>query len=150
LSYDPDQIQVMYVTPHRWTPYFRLAADRRVIQLDQKKWDYKHQVLSTRYMSPWRVILWVKAIECVMQLRPRSLARLFFHPDRPIRDCIRWYYRVAKGVLRFEIFNFLWRDKHTPSGPTLAEFWGQPQDDEENALQLVPKRRNEIPLTSVR
>ena len=26
LSYDPDQIQMLYVTPHRWTPYFRLAA----------------------------------------------------------------------------------------------------------------------------
>jgi anaerobic magnesium-protoporphyrin IX monomethyl ester cyclase len=151
LSYDPDQIQVMYVTPHRWTPYFRLAANRRVIQLDQKKWDYKHQVLSTRYMAPWRVILWVKTIECVMQLRPRSLARLLFHPDRPIRDCIRWYYRVAKGVLRFEISNFLWRDQHEKHGPTLAQYWGAPQDAEENALSLVPKRPRsvEIPLTSV-
>src|SRR5216684_3874296 len=27
LSYDPDQIQMLYVTPHRWTPYFKLAAD---------------------------------------------------------------------------------------------------------------------------
>ena len=35
LSYDPDQIQMLYVTPHRWTPYFALAADRRVIQTDQ-------------------------------------------------------------------------------------------------------------------
>ena len=26
LRYDPDQIQMLYVTPHRWTPYFR---DRR-------------------------------------------------------------------------------------------------------------------------
>jgi len=31
LSYDPDQIQLLYVTPHRWTPYFHMAADRRVI-----------------------------------------------------------------------------------------------------------------------
>jgi len=28
LSYDPDQIQMLYVTPHRWTPFFRLAAGR--------------------------------------------------------------------------------------------------------------------------
>lgn len=143
LSYDPDQIQLMYVTPHRWTPYFRLAADRQVIQLDQKKWDYKHQVLSTRYMAPWRVFLWVKTIECIMQLRPKSLRRVLFHPDRPIRDCIRWYYRVAKGVLRFETANFLWRDKHVKQGPTLAEFWGEPQDAEENALTLVSKRNAE-------
>ncbi|BAR56752.1 Mg-protoporphyrin IX monomethyl ester oxidativecyclase 66kD subunit [Bradyrhizobium diazoefficiens] len=31
LAYDPDQVQLLYVTPHRWTPYFRLAAERRVI-----------------------------------------------------------------------------------------------------------------------
>ncbi|MHC2583848.1 anaerobic magnesium-protoporphyrin IX monomethyl ester cyclase [Bradyrhizobium diazoefficiens] len=30
LAYDPDQVQLLYVTPHRWTPYFRLAAERRV------------------------------------------------------------------------------------------------------------------------
>jgi anaerobic magnesium-protoporphyrin IX monomethyl ester cyclase len=25
-TYDPDQIQALYVTPHRWTPYFHVAA----------------------------------------------------------------------------------------------------------------------------
>ena len=60
ISYDPDQINALYVTPHRWTPFFRLAADRRVIQTDQRRWDYKHQVLEMRHMSPWRVIAWVK------------------------------------------------------------------------------------------
>ena len=138
LSYDPDQVQVMYVTPHRWTPYFREAAAREVIQLDQRKWDYKHQVLGTRYLKPWQVLLWVKWIECVMQLRPKSLARLF-HRDRPIRACIHWYYRVALGVLKYEIGNF-WRiDKHEKSGPTLAQFWGAPQDAEEEALRVVRK-----------
>jgi len=44
LSYDPDQIQMLYVTPHRWTPFFRIAADRTVIQANRSKWDYKHQV----------------------------------------------------------------------------------------------------------
>lgn len=146
LNYDPDQIQVMYVTPHRWTPFFREAKDRRVIQLDQRKWDYKHQVLSTRHMAPWRVLLWVKTIECVMQLRPKSLARLFHH-DRPIRACIHWYYRVALGVLKYEIGNFLRIDKHTQNGPTLVEFWGEPQDAEENALEHKAKRRGEIPLS---
>jgi anaerobic magnesium-protoporphyrin IX monomethyl ester cyclase len=66
LSYDPDQIQMLYVTPHRWTPYFRMAAERRVIQTDKRRWDYKHQVLATRHMPPWRVLIWVKFIEAVM------------------------------------------------------------------------------------
>jgi anaerobic magnesium-protoporphyrin IX monomethyl ester cyclase len=37
LAYDPDQIQMLYVTPHRWTPYFKLAAGRRVIQTDRRR-----------------------------------------------------------------------------------------------------------------
>jgi anaerobic magnesium-protoporphyrin IX monomethyl ester cyclase len=72
-SYDPDQVQSLYVTPHRWTPYFRLAAERRVIQTDRRRWDYKHQVLATRHMSPWRVLLWFKFTEMVLQCRPRAI-----------------------------------------------------------------------------
>ena len=34
IAYDPDQIQALYVTPHRWTPFFRIASDRTVIQTD--------------------------------------------------------------------------------------------------------------------
>ena len=58
LSYDPDQIQVLFAAPHRWTPYYRLESSRRVIQTDARLWDYKHQVLATRHMAPWRVMLW--------------------------------------------------------------------------------------------
>jgi anaerobic magnesium-protoporphyrin IX monomethyl ester cyclase len=145
LSYDPDQIQIMYVTPHRWTPFFRLAADRQVIQTDQRKWDYKHQVLATRHMAPWRVLLWVKSMELAMQLRPRSLRRLCAHPDIPIRDCIRWYYRVGRRVWFFEVRNFFLRDQRVKDGPTLAEFWGAPQDAEENAMQ-IPVRGKLIDL----
>ena len=73
LAYDPDQIQMLYVTPHRWTPYFRVAADRQVIQPDRRRWDYKHQVLATRHMAPWRVLLWFKFTEMVLQCRPKAL-----------------------------------------------------------------------------
>lgn len=107
LSYDPDQIQLLYVTPHRWTPYFRLAAERQVIQTDQQKWDYKHQVLSTRHMPPWQVLMWVKFIEAVMQLRPRSLRRVIAHHDLSIRDAMRWYYRIGRRVWFYEIGKFL-------------------------------------------
>src|SRR5436190_5830535 len=50
LSYDPDQLMALFVTPHRWTGYFRSAVRRRVIQLDTRRWDYKHQVLATTRM----------------------------------------------------------------------------------------------------
>ena len=48
LSYDPDQIQALYATPHRWTPFAREQANRRVIQTDLSRWDYKHQVLESQ------------------------------------------------------------------------------------------------------
>jgi anaerobic magnesium-protoporphyrin IX monomethyl ester cyclase len=127
LSYDPDQIQLLYVTPHRWTPYFHEAAGRRVIQPDISKWDYKHQVLATRHMAPWRVLLWVKFMEAVLQVRPRALRRVFAHPDWPFREAMKWYSRIGRRVWSHEIRNFLFRDRCRRDGPTLAEFWGRPQ-----------------------
>jgi len=128
LSYDPDQIQLLYVTPHRWTPYFQEASDRRVIQTDLAQWDYKHQVLATRHMAPWRVLLWVKLMEAVIQLRPRSLRRVLAHSDQAIRDAMKWYYRIGRQVWPYEIRNFLLRDHRQTDGPTLANFWGPLQD----------------------
>jgi anaerobic magnesium-protoporphyrin IX monomethyl ester cyclase len=134
LAYDPDQIQMLYVTPHRWTPYFHTAAARRVIQTDQRKWDYKHQVLATRHLPPWLVLLWVKLIEAVMQLRPRALWRLLTHHDLSIRDAIRWYYRIGRRVWPFEIWHFFFQDRPKRDGPTLAEFWCGIRNCEPGAL----------------
>jgi anaerobic magnesium-protoporphyrin IX monomethyl ester cyclase len=144
LSYDPDQIQALYVTPHRWTPYFRVAEGRRVIQTDQGRWDYKHQVLATRHMAPWRVLLWVKFIEAVVQLRPRALYRVFLHPDRDLRHAMRWYTQMGRRVWPFELRHFLFHDQRTARGPTVREFWGAPQDDEEQALAPVRIARSQV------
>jgi len=103
ISYDPDQIQSVYVTPHRWTPFFREAKHRRVIQADQRKWDYKHQVLSTRHVPPWRVFLWVKSIEFIVQSRPKALWRLLTYPDAKIRHAQRWYYQMGRRVWFHEL-----------------------------------------------
>jgi len=136
LSYDPDQIQVLFAAPHRWTPYYRAEAGRRVIQTDARRWDYKHQVLATRHMAPWRVLLWTKFIEAVMQLRPRALRRVLAHPDESILAAQRWYYRIGRQVWPHEIWNFFFRDQRLKNGPTLAEFWGPPQDAEEKAMEV--------------
>jgi anaerobic magnesium-protoporphyrin IX monomethyl ester cyclase len=48
LLYDPDLLNAMYVTPHRWTPFYRENVDRAIVQEDRSKWDYRHQVLGTR------------------------------------------------------------------------------------------------------
>lgn len=138
ITYDPDQITALYITPHRWTPYFRQTAGRRVIQLDQKKWDYKHQVLATRNMAPWRIILWVKLIEVLVQARPKVLWRTLFHRDPAYRHGMRWYARMGRRVWMHEWWNFLVRDRHVTKGPTLEEFWGAPQDHQEVPLQITP------------
>lgn len=127
LSYDPDQIQLLYVTPHRWTQFFSLSATRNVVQLDRRRWDYKHQTLATRHLPPWRVLLWVKFMEAVMQLRPRALRRVLAHPDPEFRHAMRWYTRIGRRVWPYEIWNFFLRDQHEKHGPTLEEFWGKAQ-----------------------
>ncbi len=143
LSYDPDQIQMLYVTPHRWTPYFRLAAGRQVIQPNRRRWDYKHQVLATRHMRPWRVLLWFKFTEMVLQCRPRAIWRVLFQRDARHRHAMRWYTQMGRRVWPHEILNFM-RDRLLKRGPTVAEFWGAPQDREEESMAATrPERRVE-------
>ncbi len=138
LAYDPDQIQALYVTPHRWTPYFRIAAERCVIQTDQRRWDYKHQVLATRHMPPWRLLLWVKLIEAAVQLRPRALFRTFFQRDARLRWAMHWYTQMGRRVWPYELKNFFLRDRRLTAGPTLRAFWGDPQDAEEQSMATLP------------
>lgn len=131
LAYDPDQVQALYATPHSWTPFARQEARHRVIQTDLSRWDYKHQVLESTHVPNWRVMLWVKFIEAVCQLRPRSLGRLFFHPQPLFRAGMRWYSNIGRRVWPYEIMQWLFRDRRTRQGPTLADFlqgaWTRPK-----------------------
>lgn len=140
LSYDPDQIQMLYVTPHRWTPYFKEAVDRAVIRTDRRKWDYKHQVLATRYMAPWRVLLWVKFTEVVLQARFKALWRTFLHPDPRIRQAMRWYAQMGRRVWFHEIARFI-VERPGRTGPSVSAFWGAPQDGEQESMLA---RRSEV------
>jgi len=146
LSYDPDQIQMLYVTPHRWTPYYRLAEHRKVIQTDRRLWDYKHQVLATRFMPAWRVLLWFKFTELVVQLRPKALWRVLLHPDPGLRHAMRWYTRMGRRVWPHEVLGFLFRDRRTSHGPSVGEFWGKAQDQEEESM--IPQTRARLPLAA--
>jgi anaerobic magnesium-protoporphyrin IX monomethyl ester cyclase len=136
LSYDPDQVQLLYATPHRWTPFYGTVENRRVIQADTTKWDYKHQVLETPGVAPWRVFLWFKTIEVLVQARPRVLLRLLFHRDPAYRHAMRWYTKIGRRVWFHEWFEFLFRTKHETNGPLLVEFIGPMFTDREYALAL--------------
>ncbi|MBA4387266.1 MAG: magnesium-protoporphyrin IX monomethyl ester anaerobic oxidative cyclase [Verrucomicrobia bacterium] len=142
LSYDPDQIQMLFATPHRWTPYYNEVTTRRVIQKDRSRWDYKHQVLATRNLAPWRILLWVKFIEAVMQLRPRALLRVLAHPDKALAAAMRWYYRIGRRVWPYEIWNFIFRDHREARGPTVSEFWGAPQEADPSHCEKPLLSRN--------
>ena len=139
LAYDPDQIQALYVTPHRWTPFFRIARQRTVIQRDTRKWDYKHQVLHMRYLRPWMLFFAVKAIEVAVQARPKALLRVLFHRDPEQRHSMRWYTKMGRRVWFREVWQFLFEDRRDGRGPTLEAFWGAPQDGEEESMVVARK-----------
>ncbi|HSL47407.1 MAG TPA: magnesium-protoporphyrin IX monomethyl ester anaerobic oxidative cyclase [Anaerolineales bacterium] len=123
LLYDPDQIQLLYVTPHKWTPYYEEIKDKQILQPDQSKWDYKHQVIAMEHVEPWQVILCVKLIEFIMQIRPRALKRLFFHEDARLRDAMHWYTNIGRKVWLHELFHFFFRDRSSKAPVRLSEFW---------------------------
>jgi anaerobic magnesium-protoporphyrin IX monomethyl ester cyclase len=90
-------------------------------------------------MAPWRVIAWAKALEAIVQLRPSALRRVLLNPDPHLGHAMRWYTEMGRRVWTFEVKNFLFRDERTEDGPTVAGFWGDPQDFEEEAL-VVPRK----------
>lgn len=122
MFYDPDQIQLLYATPHKWTPYFEEVKNLKIIIDDQRKWDYKHQVLASR-LKPWVVILYVKLIEVSMQARPKALKRLLFHPEARIRSAMRWYTAIGRRVWFHELFQFFFTTKRSKRNLTVNDFW---------------------------
>ncbi|MNQ40611.1 B12 binding domain protein [compost metagenome] len=124
LRYDPDQIQLIYATPHRWTPFFATVQHREVIQTDTRRWDYKHQVLAVQRVPAWRVFLWFKLIEVAMQARPLALGRILLHRDADFRHAMRWYSRIGRRVWFHEVAEFLRDLRRRRPGPSLREFLG--------------------------
>jgi anaerobic magnesium-protoporphyrin IX monomethyl ester cyclase len=135
--YDPDQIQLLYVTPHHWTPYFDEIKDAKVIQPDQRRWDYKHQVLALKHLRPWQVLLCVKAIEVLMQMRPKAIRRWLFHPEKRLRKAMFWYNNIGKRVWVHEIFQFFFREKRLRKGIPLVDFW-EHSDKAHHARKTAP------------
>ncbi|MES3025780.1 MAG: magnesium-protoporphyrin IX monomethyl ester anaerobic oxidative cyclase [Pseudomonadota bacterium] len=144
LKYDPDQIQMLYVTPHRWTPYFATVLERKVIETNTAKWDYKHQVLATERVPPWRILLWVKSIEVIMQMRPKAIMRILLGKDRHVRRGMRWYTRMGRRVWFSEIFEFMRTTRLSTGALTLRQFWGESLHHKEESM--VKRKRVTIPI----
>ena len=141
LSYDPDQIQMLYVTPHRWTPFYGENQRRDVIEGDQAKWDYRHQVLGTRYLRPWQIFLMVKATELAVHIRPRALWRLLFYKDRYQRRAYRWCFRNASLVWLAEIFEFFFRSTRLEEEQPLEDHAGAQFSFEAPLISSLPARK---------
>lgn len=123
--YDPDLLNAMYVTPHRWSDWTAENAGRTVIQKDRAKWDYRNQLLSSRHLSA-RAIFWmVKLMELAVHARPRALLRVLAHPDRELRAHLRWCFRYSFRVWRAEVAEFLRHPPDERSHLTLGEWFGR-------------------------
>lgn len=134
VNYDPDQIQLLYATPHRWTPFYNTVKSRKVLLTDTNQWDYKHQVLDNPHVPAWRIFLWFKLIEVFVQARPKVIARTLFHRDADYRHAMRWYTRIGRRVWFHEVFAFIFRRQHLKHPPTLAEFLGDSLAEREYVL----------------
>jgi anaerobic magnesium-protoporphyrin IX monomethyl ester cyclase len=141
LYYNPDLLNAMYVTPHRWTPFYGENQSRAVIEGDQAKWDYRHQVLGTRHLRPWQIFLMVKATELAVHVRPRALWRLLFYKDRSQRRAYRWCFRNAGLVWLAEIFEFLFRSSRLKEERALEDHAGAQLSFEAPLTSSLPVRR---------
>ena len=126
MAYDPDLLNAMYVTPHRWSDWTAANGARQVIQEDVARWDYRHQLLQTRHMAPWQVFAAVKLMEVAVHLRPRALWRVLTHPDRGLRRHLRWCFRNSARVWLAEVAEFIWHTRRPIRPVTLAQWFAPP------------------------
>jgi anaerobic magnesium-protoporphyrin IX monomethyl ester cyclase len=87
-------------------------------------------------MPAWRIFLWVKLVEAVLQLRPKALWRSWLQPDSVARAGMRWYTRMGRRVWPHEWIQFFLRERRTDRGPTLEQYWGAAQDHLEIPLRI--------------
>lgn len=88
--YDGDLLNAMYVTPHPWTPFGKESQSRDLVEPDQRKWDYRHQVLAEKHLKPWQLFLRVKWLELRFHLRPGRLWAMLRERNSFRRRQHRW------------------------------------------------------------
>jgi anaerobic magnesium-protoporphyrin IX monomethyl ester cyclase len=123
--YEGDWLNAMYVTPHDWTPFGRQALRGEVVEPDQTRWDYRHQVLGQRHLRPWQLFVWVKGVELWFHLRPRRLGAILGTRDRFRRHQMLWVLLHTGLVWAGEVLEFLRtalsRRGWTRPGPAAAD-----------------------------
>jgi anaerobic magnesium-protoporphyrin IX monomethyl ester cyclase len=111
----------MYATPHAWTPFAEEVRGRRVVQRDQAKWDYRHQVLAHDKLRPWQLFLAVKWLELCFHLTPRRLWSILRAGGRARRHQRSWVFRHIALVWVAEVIEFVRGTSFARTPVTLAE-----------------------------
>ena len=83
IYHDGDFVNVTYVTPHNWTQYGEQVKGHPLVHDDLSKWDYRHQVLAQKHLSPWKIFLAVKWLELRVHARARRLWAIWKTPAPP-------------------------------------------------------------------
>ena len=119
--YGGDYLNAMYVTPHAWTAFGEEVMGRRIVQLDQSKWDYRHQILAQKHLRPWQLFLATKWLELRFHLTPGRVWSMLAKGDRSMRRQRLWVFRHVAVVWLAEVFEFLFRISHASESVTLAD-----------------------------
>jgi anaerobic magnesium-protoporphyrin IX monomethyl ester cyclase len=104
LRYDGDFVNALYLTPHAWTPLGHQLADEPMVETDIWKWDYRHQVLAVKHLTPLQLFIGVKLVEVVYHLHPRRLWRILAAPDRGLRHQLRFSLWHTTAVFLEEVW----------------------------------------------
>jgi anaerobic magnesium-protoporphyrin IX monomethyl ester cyclase len=142
-KYEGDWLNAMYVTPHDWTPFGQGALRREIVEPDQSKWDYRHQVLGEEHLRPWQLFLWVKWTELWFHLRPRRLWSILRTRDRFRRWQLLWVLWHIGWVWVGEVLEFLrsclspWRT-HGRYLLGTSQVLTTPEDDQHPAARRLP------------
>lgn len=107
VHYDGDWLNAMYATPHDWTPFARATADRTIVEPNQRKWDYRHQVLGQKWMTRRQIFFAVKRMELRFHLRPARLRAILRTRDRFARRQLIWTLIHCGIVWIAEVVEFL-------------------------------------------
>jgi anaerobic magnesium-protoporphyrin IX monomethyl ester cyclase len=119
LRYDGDFVNALYLTPHAWTPLGHQLRDEPVVEPDLWKWDYRHQVLAVKHLTPLQLFIGVKLVEVIYHLHPRRLWRILAASDRDLRRQLRFSLRHTTAVFRDEVWEQLSRRRrHRVSMPS--------------------------------
>ncbi len=138
LRYDGDFVNALYVTPHSWTPMGKAMRDATIVEPDLWKWDYRHQVVGVKRLTPSQLLLGVKIVELVYHLHPRRIWRTLTARGAHVRRMLRHSQVHVAGVYLYEIFEAV---KHL--------FRRKRSDKSEARVEQVDPMREGVPLESV-